>query len=125
MKLIVPIFQVNAGNRVKVRFNLWIEENGDVALSMWRVKLLTIIGETGSINAAADQLNIPYRTAWLKIHEMEQRLGTRLLETHTGGKHGGGAQLTPEARDLIVKFEKLKADLEPFVEASFEKIFNK
>lgn len=110
-------------NLVKPRFNLWIEENGEVALSMWRVKLLTTIAETGSINAAADLLHVPYRTAWQKIHEMEQRLGIKLLETHSGGKHGGGAQLTPEARDFVIKLEKLQTALLPLVEAAYEKIF--
>ena len=105
------------------KFNLWIEVEGKVALSLWRVELLKKIAAAGSINAAAEELEIPYRTAWQKVHEMEQRLGIRLLETHTGGQHGGGTRLTPAAEEYIQKLEKLYAALTPLVDAAYRRIF--
>ncbi len=36
--------------------NLWIERDGQVVLSRWRVQLLEAIEETGSISAAADRM---------------------------------------------------------------------
>ena len=110
--------------QMEIRFNLWIEEGGEVALSLWRVNLLKAIADTGSINAAAEQLDIPYRTAWEKVHEMETRLGVKLLETHTGGAHGGGAQITPEAKAYIKKLENLYDRLAPLIEAAYHKEFN-
>jgi len=71
--------------------DLWVEVDGDVVLSAWRVRLLEAIQASGSIRAAAEQLNVPYRRAWEKVHEMEARLGRRLLETEVGGEGGGGA----------------------------------
>jgi molybdate transport system regulatory protein len=108
---------------VKPKFNLWIEVDGEVAISIWRVELLKAIEETGSINAAADKLKIPYRTAWQKVHEMEQHLGVKLLVTATGGHHGGGAKLTPKAIDYLQKLEKLYEMLTPMVEAAFQRVF--
>ena len=82
------------------KFNLWLEVEGQVALSAWRIQLLQAVAETGSINAAADKMNIQYRTAWQKIHEMEVRLGQRPPGTQTGRRpwrrrpaHGRRARL--------------------------------
>lgn len=108
---------------MEVRYNLWIEADGEVALSPWRVNLLKAIAATGSINAAAEQMKIPYRTAWQKVHEMETRLGVPLLRTHTGGPHGGGAELTDEAFSLIRKLERLSEVLSPQVQAAFKQTF--
>ena len=46
------------------RANFWIERDGEVLLSTWRVRLLEAIAETGSISAAAARMNISYRRAW-------------------------------------------------------------
>jgi molybdate transport system regulatory protein len=105
------------------RYNLWIEVNGEVVLSLWRVELLRAIDATGSISAAAEQMKIPYRTAWQKINEMETRLGENLVETQTGGPHGGGARLTPTAEDYIARFDRFAHDLERFVADAYEANF--
>lgn len=84
--------------------NVWLEVAGEVALSRWRVELLQAIDHTGSISAAAEAMNIQYRLAWQRIHEMEERLGVALVHTTTGGHGGGGSTLTPAARDLIARF---------------------
>ena len=107
------------------RFNLWIEVEGEVALSMWRVDLLKAIAASGSINSAAEQLEIPYRTAWQKVHEMEECLGVKLLDTQIGGQHGGGARLTPAAEAYIQKLETLYAALIPVVESTYRQIFER
>lgn len=108
---------------MKPRFNLWIEVEGELVLSLWRADLLKAIAATGSINAAAEQMGIPYRTAWQKVHEMEERLNVRLLETQTGGLHGGGARLTPAAEIYLEKLEQLYTLLTPMVDAAYFQVF--
>ena len=105
------------------RYNLWLEIDGEVVLSLWRADLLRAIAATGSISAAAEELQIPYRTAWQKIHEMETRLGKKLVETQTGGQHGGGARLTPAAEEYLERFERFAQDMERFVVDSFDANF--
>jgi molybdate transport system regulatory protein len=105
------------------KFNLWLEAEGQVALSSWRLALLKAILETGSINSAADRMNVQYRTAWQKVHEMEERLGVKLLDTQIGGQHGGGAKLTPIALTYVDKLTRLQAALEPLVAAKYKEIF--
>jgi molybdate transport system regulatory protein len=103
--------------------NLWIEKDGEVVLSRWRVNLLRAIDETGSISSAAEKMQVSYHRAWEKLHEMETRLGVKLVETQTGGAHGGGARLTPAARDYIAHFEQFCNGIDELVARRFEQAF--
>lgn len=105
------------------RANFWIEKDGEVVLSTWRVALLEAIAETGSITAGAQRMNVPYRVAWQKVHEMEERLGIRVLETQTGGVGGGGARLTSEAQHYVERFRRFTAGLEELVRQRFQEAF--
>ena len=87
--------------------NLWLERDGQVVLSVWRVQLLTAIAQTGSISAAAERMQVQYRLAWDRLDEMERGLGLRLVDRHAGGAGGGGACLTAAGRDLADRFNAL------------------
>lgn len=106
------------------RSNLWIEKDGQVVLSRWRVNLLCAIDETGSISAAAEKMQVSYHRAWEKLHEMETRLNVTLVETQTGGSHGGGARLTPLARDYIARFERFSSGIDEIVARRFAEAFD-
>jgi len=105
------------------RVNLWIEIDDQVVLSRWRVKLLSAVGDTGSISAAAERMGVPYRRAWEKIREMEQRLGVALLDTKTGGPGGGGARLTPAAQDFVDRFRQFSEGIDRYVQQHFQEAF--
>lgn len=105
------------------KFNVWLETGGEVVLSAWRVTLLEAIIETGSISAAADKLEIPYRRAWEKVQEIERGLGTRVVETSIGGQHGGGARLTAAGRHAIELFHAFADGLETEVARRFQHTF--
>lgn len=105
------------------KFNVWLEKDGDVVLSQWRVKLLETIAETGSISAAAEKLGVPYRRAWEKLQEIEQGLGTKVVETAVGGPGGGGAQLTQAGRSAIEKFHAFADGLEYEIERRYQNVF--
>src|SRR3989304_6320109 len=107
------------------KFNLWLEKNDEVVLSTWRVALLRAVAEAGSISAAAERMRVQYRTAWQKINEMETRLGVKLVETQVGGSHGGGAHITPVAREYLDKFDRFSADVEKVVQTKFRETFGK
>lgn len=103
--------------------NLWVERQGQVVLSIWRIELLEAIAQTGSISGAAEQLHVPYRVAWSKIKEMEYGLGVQLVETRIGGCDGGGAQLTTEAEAYIQRFRQFSSRFESWVEQQFSEAF--
>ena len=105
------------------RYNLWIEKDEEVVLSTWRVNLLEAIGSTGSITAAAGKMEVPYRRAWERIREMQERLGFSLLDTEVGGSGGGGAALTENAKDLIARFRQFELGMEVEIQKRFQDAF--
>lgn len=105
------------------KFNVWIEREGQVVMSAWRADLLSAIDETGSISAAAERMGLAYRRAWEKIQEMEAGLGVSLLDTAVGGPGGGGAKLTPQARDHLDRFRAFSAGLEEEIRTRFAESF--
>jgi molybdate transport system regulatory protein len=105
------------------RINLWIEAEGQVVLSKWRVKLLEAIRDAGSISGAAEKMGVQYRLAWDRLEEMETGLGVRLVERHAGGIHGGGAWLTDLGREYIERFSRLAERIDAVVGEEFEAAF--
>ena len=110
-------------NGMEIRSKVWIEVAGEPVFGRGRRFLLEAIDSYGSINSAARQINISYRRAWSYIKAMEERLGIKLVVRHTGGKNGGGASLTEEARSFLKKFEQLENGLCRTVDERFRKIF--
>ena len=52
----------------------------------------------GSITAAAKELGMSYRRAWLLVDTMNRNFRTPVVEAAVGGTHGGGAALTTSGR---------------------------
>lgn len=109
---------------LRPHINLWLERDGRVALSGWRVALLEAIGETGSITEAAAQMDVPYRVAWAKIKEMEQSLGTQLVESRVGGTAGGSTHLTPAATEVMRRYHHFSTGVEELVQQRFRTFFD-
>lgn len=110
---------------MEIKSKLWIEVDGEPVFGRGRRFLLQAIDKYGSINQAAKEINISYRKAWSYIKAMEQRLGIRLVERQTGGRNGGGARLTVEAREFLKMYEKLEEGIREIVDKKFGEIFCK
>ena len=108
---------------LEVRSKLWIEVKGKSVLSDYRAAILEGIERTGSLAKAAEELNVPYRTAWQRLKESEEVLGLRLVETQSGGADGGGSNLTPAARDLLHRYRELSRGLDTLVDSRFREAF--
>jgi molybdenum-dependent DNA-binding transcriptional regulator ModE len=75
---------------------VWLEgQDGRVTLSDWRVGLLAAIARRGSLVGAARELGVPHRTAWQRLHQMEERLETRLVEASRSELSGTVATADP------------------------------
>ena len=108
---------------MEIKSKIWIESEGKPVFGRGRRFLLEAIDKYGSINQAAKEINISYRKAWGYIKAMEERLGFKLIERQTGGKNGGGATLTEEAKKFLTNYEELEMGIREIVDAKFERIF--
>jgi molybdate transport system regulatory protein len=108
---------------IQVRSKIWVELSGRPILGPGRKELLRAVDEQGSISKAAHLLKMTYRKAWGQIKAMEERLGLPLVVKRAGGVGGGGARLTPEARDLLAKYDGLIHGMEAEVNKKFQRIF--
>ncbi len=106
-----------------IQMNLWLEKDGQVALSSWRVQLLQAIADTGSIKGAAARMCIGYSLAWHRVHEMETAMGVQLVERHKGGAYGGTASLTPAAQAYVAQFEQWKQEVGAEISRRFREAF--
>jgi molybdate transport repressor ModE-like protein len=120
-----PTAMQNSHNEMQIRSKLWIDIDGEPVFGKGRMLLLKAIGSTGSINHAAQSVKISYRRAWSYIKAMEERLGIQLVERRTGGRDGGGALLTAEARAFLDKYEQLDAGIRDMVDRRFSLVFEK
>jgi len=98
---------------MKIRHKIWLERNGKTIFGKGREELLHAIEEHNSLYGAAKKLNMSYRAAWGRLKASEARLGVKL--TYSDGQ-GKGLHLTPEAKDLLERFDKLEHDVESFLD---------
>ena len=87
------------------RIKLWLEQDGKIALSDYRVRLLRHVRDTGSLAQAASLMRLSYRRAWGKVKELEENLGLPLVESEAGGAGGGHTRLTAEGLLLVRRYE--------------------
>ncbi|OAE07773.1 molybdenum-dependent transcriptional regulator [Pantoea sp. OXWO6B1] len=69
-----------------------------------RIELLKRVQQTGSISQGAKLAGISYKSAWDAINEMNQLAEQEIVARATGGKGGGGAQLTRYGERLVQLF---------------------
>jgi len=80
---------------------IWITKGRDHFLGRNRIALLEKIDEMGSINTAAKSMNISYKRAWEIVNAIKKVAGREILECRSGGRGGGGSQLTEFAKTLV------------------------
>lgn len=105
------------------RVKLWVERDGLLVLSDYRVRLLEYVAETGSLAQAASRMQLSYRRAWGKIREIERNLGATLVESEAGGPKGGRSRLTPDGERLVALFRRLQRAVEADLAREFEATF--
>ena len=104
---------------------LWVEKDGKLVLSDYRVRLLTLIDETGSLAEAAERMQLSYRRAWGKVREIEQNLGLKLVESAAGGAGGGGSRLTDDGKRLVGMYQRFQKAAGDDLSREFARIFER
>lgn len=86
-------------------------------------ELLRRVRELKSLRAAAASMGMAYSKAWRIIRTAEGVFGCKLLSSSIGGKGGGGAVLTEEARRLLSAYDAYVADVTAYSQGKFEEAF--
>src|SRR6266581_6243192 len=92
----------------RVQFRLRITSGDDIAVGPGKVDLLEAIASTGSITAAARQLGMSYRRAWLLVDTMNRCFRSPVVEAEAGGKRGGGTRLTPLGSEVVMRYRRIE-----------------
>ncbi|MFG6687326.1 winged helix-turn-helix domain-containing protein [Mariniflexile sp. HNIBRBA6329] len=108
----------------KIKSRIWIECNEHVLLGEGRVQLLKAINETGSLSKAAKTLNLSYKKAWNLIDSVNKSAKKPVTINSTGGKGGGGAELTDYGKALILVFDEINQNCWEFLDQQLVKIEN-
>ena len=85
--------------------------------------LLRLVCQKGSLRMAAQEMGMAYSKAWRVIKTASTELGFPLLASQTGGKHGGGAQLTPEGQAFLERYTAMDEALQAQAKILFAKYF--
>lgn len=73
-----------------------------------KAQLIAAIDATGSISAAARELDMSYRRAWQLVESLNASFTEPVVLTAIGGKRGGGTQVTPFGKSLIAQFRAME-----------------
>ena len=85
--------------------------------------LLHHIEDLHSLRAAAMRMDMAYSKAWTIVRNAEEQLGFKLLHSTTGGRHGGGAILTEEAKALLAAYDAYCRELREAADKLYGKYF--
>ena len=107
---------------IKLRARLMRDE--EIAFGPGKADLLAAIDRTGSISAAARDMGMSYRRAWLLVDTMNRCFRSPLGDSAPGGKHGGGARLTDTGRRVRQRYLEMEDALRALAD-EFEKDLKK
>ena len=91
-----------------VRFRLRITRGDAIAVGPGKIDLLEAIATTGSITAAAKDLGMSYRRAWMLVDTMNRCFAGAVVAAEAGGVRGGGTALTPLGAEVVQRYRNIE-----------------
>jgi molybdate transport system regulatory protein len=89
-----------------VRISLVFESGARIGPG--KAKLLESIRETGSISAAAREMGMSYKRAWLLLDSINQAFIEPVVTAAPGGTGGGGAMLTAFGAEVLERYGRIR-----------------
>jgi len=80
----------------------------EIAIGPGKADLLDAVARTGSISAAAREMGMSYRRAWLLVDTMNRCFKRPLVEASKGGSGGGGARITEQGLDVLARYRAME-----------------
>ncbi len=95
--------------------SLRIDLDSEARIGPGKIQLLESIQACGSISAAGRAMDMSYKRAWDLVDEINTICGRTAVDRQTGGKHGGGAVLTPFGVSLVERYRRIERAAEAAV----------
>ena len=92
-----------------IRFRIDFAKNSNVGPG--KIDLLEAILASGSLSQAARDLGMSYRRAWLLVESLKNSFREPVTLATTGGKGGGGVELTKFGKGLVKSYRALERDI--------------
>ncbi|WP_296970051.1 LysR family transcriptional regulator [Tepidanaerobacter sp. EBM-38] len=108
---------------MKLVYKIWVEGKTK-AFGEGPYELLRKVEQLGSLNKAAQDMNMSYSKAWSIIKRAEKELGFKLVESNTGGAGGGGSCLTSQAKTLLNKYDEFCSEAGEILTKLYNKYFS-
>lgn len=91
---------------MQVRFNVYFcGDEGERFFGAGPCELLLAVEQLGSLRAAAQQMGMAYTKAFSMVKRAEKEFGFVMTRRTIGGKGGGGSTLTPQAKELLMRYQ--------------------
>lgn len=103
-------------NTHRLRGKLEVDTECGTFLGDTRIRLLEAIDTHGSISQAAKVVPLSYKAAWDAIDAMNNLADQALVVRSTGGRHGGGTQITDYGRKVVALYRALEAQYQAALE---------
>lgn len=101
---------------------LRLHRGDDIALGPGKIELVEALQNTASISSAARSLKMSYRRAWDMIDTMNQCFEYPLVTTVTGGKGGGGVELTDLGQQVLSQYKSMEQTTIQSIEADMTQL---
>ena len=96
---------MHSANMARVRVSIVFESGARIGPG--KARLLESIRNTGSISAAAREMGMSYKRAWLLLDSMNQAFTELVVTAASGGAGGGGATLTPFGAEVLERYRRI------------------
>ena len=105
------------GLRPSLQSKVSVDDN---VIGPGKIELLRLVGEHGSISAAAKEMGLAYRRAWFLLETLQKCFEGALYTSARGGSSQGGTSLTPLGEKLLEQHAQhlkgLDAAAAPFID---------
>ena len=108
---------------IKPVYNVWLSKDDGKYFGPGVAMLIEGVKRTGSLSSAAKEIGMAYSKAWTITKKAQEALGFPLLHSVTGGRGGGGAELTPEAVRMMAAYDDYCRKLRAFADELFQEEF--
>jgi molybdate transport system regulatory protein len=105
---------------LSVRFR--VDFGPQCSIGIGKIELLEGIARCGSLSQAAREMRMSYRRAWLLLADVNSSFDQPVARLSTGGRGGGGAELTSFGKRVVAGYRRLESALHPLANTCLNEV---